>query len=663
MQSGTHFRLDIEGLRAVAILLVVAAHAGVQALEGGFVGVDVFFVISGFLITSLLFKEYHASGKIDLSNFYSRRLKRLLPALMVMILLVSLLAAVFLAPHEQLEQSNAAMSALGWVSNIYFALANYGYFEAGSESNLFLHTWSLGVEEQFYLIWPLLIMLVAGLYSRQAGPGNTQKLTLRLSFVVLVFFLLALVLHQSKPIWSFYLMPARAWQFAAGALVFSYTSDSGEENRWGQLSPMVRRMAGWLGLALILLSALWLDSASPYPGWRAVLPTLGTCLVLLSGTTCVGAGYSVGSLLSLAPLQFIGRISYSWYLWHWPVFLLGPIIGGQGLFSLPQLTVVSLGLAGASYLLIEKPIRGSAWLSLHKWVNLSASLLVIVLLIFASGVWKSYITQWGGSEQQLKYKAFYRDLPRIYSDGCDSWYHSDRLDVCSYGRDDAKHTVVLLGDSIGAQWFPALHNVYRNPDWRFVVLTKSSCPIIDKSFFYSRLGRNFIECDSWRNKALEWIQDAGPSVVFMGTISSGFSEEDWIEGTARVLDKISGSAGEIFILRGTHRLPFDGLSCLARWSWQTNFFAARDGCNSASSSPGGDNIYSWLQLVAKKYPNVHALDLNGLICPEGRCYAQLSKVPVFRDHQHVTASFMRLLDPASIISRMKAAADPQGVAE
>ena len=159
MHLKTHFRLDIEGLRAVAILLVVAAHAGIQSLEGGFIGVDVFFVISGFLITSLLFKEYHASGKINLSNFYSRRLKRLLPALVAMILLVSLLAAVFLAPNEQLEQSRAAMSALASVSNIYFALANYGYFDAGSESNLFLHTWSLGVEEQFYLIWPLLIML------------------------------------------------------------------------------------------------------------------------------------------------------------------------------------------------------------------------------------------------------------------------------------------------------------------------------------------------------------------------------------------------------------------------------------------------------------------------------------------------------------------------
>ena len=443
------FRQDIEGLRAIAILLVVAAHAGVPWLAGGFIGVDVFFVLSGFLITGKLVQEAFASGRIRLFPFYVRRLRRLLPALLLMLLVVGLASTWLLSPSEQAAQYFTAQTAALWLSNFHFALGNLDYFAADSGSNLYLHTWSLGVEEQFYLLWPALVLWLLA----RNGAGGMARLKLGLLAVLVASLLACIALTQTEPLLAFYMMPLRAWQFAAGALV--WLMFAGETRR----APFVARIApllGMLGLALILGCGVWLDAQRAYPGAWSILPTLGAVLVVMAGSPPAGQGGAY-RLLSLPPLQWLGRLSYSWYLWHWPVLLLGAALTGSQTPAYRVLLVaVSLALAAVSHALVEAPLRQwKQWLAFPR-----AAVLASVAGMAAIGLLGNYWTQQAEralqSPQLQRYATGRVDAPTIYRMGCDDWYRSAQVRICAFGKADARKTAVLIGDSHVGQWFPAV---------------------------------------------------------------------------------------------------------------------------------------------------------------------------------------------------------------
>lgn len=372
------FRPDIEGLRAIAILLVVAAHAGIDAFAGGFIGVDVFFVLSGYLITGLLLQETRQRGDVNLPAFYARRLRRLLPALVFMVLGTLALASVLLAPWEQLQQIFSAGAALLWLSNLHFAFAQLDYFGPASESNLFLHTWSLGVEEQFYLAWPVLLLLFLGRFSEEGKGLDERRLVWWIAVATAASFALSAYLTITKPIWAYYFPVTRAWQFGVGALalIWSVRHDHAnaqiEARSSTQRNSMLLRWAGWLGLAAIVASSLWIDEDMPYPGTVSLIPTLGATLVLLSGT--VANRGSVATLLTTRPLQAIGRVSYSWYLWHWPVLLLGMTLVPSGsTLHVAGLVVISLALAALSYHAVERPIRMAPLLARRPTITITSS--------------------------------------------------------------------------------------------------------------------------------------------------------------------------------------------------------------------------------------------------------------------------------------------------
>lgn len=245
MKSGIAYRPDIEGLRAVAILLVVAAHAGIPWFQGGFVGVDVFFVLSGYLISGLLISEIRQSGRLDIVAFYVRRMRRLGPAMLLMLLVISLLAVILLPAPRQLVQTYAATSAALWVSNFYFAFADIDYFSASAVENLFLHTWSLGVEEQFYLIWPMLLLALLG----RRGGGAGKRVTAQAAMLVIAAASLVgcVLLSQAAPKLGFYMMPARIWQFALGALVWIVVDRIQGMGRAASMPPAVLLLGGWGG--------------------------------------------------------------------------------------------------------------------------------------------------------------------------------------------------------------------------------------------------------------------------------------------------------------------------------------------------------------------------------------------------------------------------------
>ena len=657
------YRGDIEGLRAIAILLVVAAHAKVKWMAGGFVGVDVFFVLSGYLITGVLLREIKQSGHLRFANFYARRFRRLLPALLVMIAVTSFAAAVMLAPGEQGGQAVAAATAAMWLSNIHFAFANLDYFSPGAASNLFLHTWSLGVEEQFYLVWPVLLLGVLGLWR---GTGEHAK---RLKFAMLSIFaaslLACVIVTHTAPQMAFYMMPLRAWQFAAGALVWLYfgSSSACQSSHAAFRYPLANRWLGWLGLSLIVVAGVWFDANDAYPSWRALLPTAGAVAIILAGSHSVTAGAS--RLLCWRPLQSIGHVSYSWYLWHWPVLLLGAaLVPTDNATYRVALVAFSLLLAAMSYRWVEAPIRHQARWTARPGITVLSALALMLTANVMCIKWFNSAANWMHSPNQQRYAKARGDAPAIYRMRCDDWYHSDKVHPCWFGPRDAKHTVVLLGDSIGAQWFPAVARVFDRPDWRVLVLTKSSCPMVDEPMFYPRIGRDYSECTTWRNHALEQVASLHPDIVILGSVQTpDFTQAQWVDGTARVLQTISPNSGHIYLLRGTPHLPFDGPSCLSAHSWMSWLHARHNTCHAPAYDKHANGVYQWLEQASGRFANVTALDMNDAVCPDGECAAERDGVVVFRDAQHMTATFAESLsselshrvgrEPAAQATRMQ----------
>lgn len=639
------YRSDIEGLRAVAILLVVADHAGVPWLRGGFIGVGVFFVLSGFLITGLLTQEIIETGRLRFADFYIRRLRRLMPALLTMLLVVCASTALLLAPSEQREQASAAAMAALWLSNIHFAFARLDYFAPGTETNLFLHTWSLGVEEQFYLLWPALLVWLLG----RDGDRGIARLKIGMFVVVAVSLTVCTVLTYKAPQLAFYMMPLRAWQFSAGALVWLYFMVPGKAPVIAQSNGRAAaalQWFGWLGLVMLSVSGLLFDPNLPYPGVYALLPTMGAVCIVVAG--CRDSSTGVSRVLSWRPFQAIGRVSYSWYLWHWPVLLLGhALTGSTSPWYQVGWVVLSLVLAVLSYRYIESPIRRQRqWLTHRRTAMLGALALMIVADVLCTRWYNQASDQMRGPAQ-LRYVMAHGDDPVIYGKGCDDWYHSDRVRICAFGSANAPHTAVLMGDSIAGQWFPAVAKVFDRPGWRLLVLTKSSCPMVDEPFFYARIGREYIECSTWREHALEQVSATKPDVIMLSTVSTnGFTQKQWVDGTTKVLGAISTSAGHIYVLRGTPDLPFDGPNCLAEHSGRPDWLGLRHTCSFSSENGHGDLVYQWLQQASSRFTNVTTLDMNDLICPHGICAAERQGMIVFRDSQHMTATFAASLGPA-----------------
>lgn len=298
MGAGSTFRTDIEGLRAVAVLAVVLFHAGIPGFTGGFVGVDVFFIISGFLITGVLWREASTSGTVSLRRFWGARARRLLPASAVVGVITMIVSALTLSPLQVKTVAIDAITSALYVSNYWFIASGLNYF---GKDNLvtpspFKHYWSLGVEEQFYLVWPVMIIAAAWLLRRlqrgreiSGAPPSAGPYTVLLALVVVVSFPLSLVLTYIMPPAAYLSLPTRAWQLAIGGLVALTAL------HWRRLPPLPAALLGWVGLAMILLSCIWLNATTEYPGTAALLPTLGTALVI--GAGCATGAQGCGRLL------------------------------------------------------------------------------------------------------------------------------------------------------------------------------------------------------------------------------------------------------------------------------------------------------------------------------------------------------------------------------
>lgn len=463
------FRPDIEGLRAVAILLIVAYHAGIPGFSGGFIGVDVFFVISGYLITRHLLRDSEATGSVAFGAFWARRIRRLVPGLALMVAVTLIAGLVIITPFDMLETAKEGGASALYVSNILFAQNTQNYFGSNPNKSPFLHTWSLGVEEQFYLLWPFLVLGLMLITRRRRHRHRHGSLVL-FAALFLVSFALNLRWTGEGSAWAFFSLPTRAWEFAAGGFLGSLAIRK-STNRL--LQPAV----GVVGLALLIGATELFNSSTAYPGRNALVPVAGTTLLILSG----GSGHNaylrspVSRALSIRPMQWTGRLSYSWYLWHWPFIVLSVLVFNNG--GTPIRTAAALASLGVAYLAfryVENPVRFAT--SIVRSVRRTFALglvITIAALGVAGGTW--FVSS---QRTPASFNAQMAVALKSFFPGCHPHVTPQGTFVCYGGDLTAPVTVALVGDSHAATWFNALSNVAAHQHVRVLLLTNPDCPFI-----------------------------------------------------------------------------------------------------------------------------------------------------------------------------------------
>jgi peptidoglycan/LPS O-acetylase OafA/YrhL len=624
------FRPDIEGLRALAIGLVIASHAELPFLRGGFVGVDIFFVLSGYLITSLLIQEISSSGTVNFARFYARRARRLLPAAITMVLVVCVAEAIIMNPVAQFKTLKAALATVLYSSNLYFAHLQVQYFfQQSAITNPLLHTWSLAVEEQFYLVWPVLLLLLARTIKNVSGRS------IALTAISLASFVLCVCWTATNSARAFFETPARVWEFGAGGLLVFMPE------RWlGRR----RRLWSWLGgIGIIALTAgAELIHASKFPGYVTAIPVVGTLLLLLAG---VGAPESPAPrLLRTRPAQLIGRLSYSLYLWQWPVLVIGrQLIPKNSVPIRLGWIAVAVIMAAMTYASIENPIRFQPFLIARSGLTLGLAALAAILCVGAIGAWQAILYR---SVQFRKYETVIQDFPGVYRKGCDP----DRTDphpaMCFFGEiSQPRSTMVLFGDSHAAQWFPALQEIADAQHWRLATIIKPGCSALSiKEEATPQMER---VCEEWRRAAFGEIEGLHPELVILTSASrhpgeDGNMIEDtrvWEQGARDTFAALARRGAKVRFIRDTPYADYDVLGCLAQAEWDGHTQCPAP-VSAAALSP---NIYAAEARAAQDFGNVKFLDLSDQMCGPDRCYLESGGQIIFRDGDHLTASYSRSL--------------------
>ena len=648
MAERAAFRPDLEGLRGVAILLVVAFHAGVQSLAGGFVGVDVFFVLSGYFITAMLARELARNGRIDLTGFWGGRAMRLLPTLLV-VLLFTLAAVMWLyAPIDRPQIASGARAVALYSANVEFARTSVDYFSAGE--NPLLHTWSLAVEEQFYLVWPLLFVLLAVRTAAwsvdEEDREHASKGKLRLAMILLGFlsFGIAIWLTRVAQPWAFYGMGTRLWEFALGGVLAVTLADSVDEATWPATLLSV------FGLVAIALAVGTYHRGTPYPGMAALLPALGTVAIIVGGARAPESWPS--RALSTGWLRWLGRMSYAWYLWHWPLMGIGGVIEWNiGVAGRLAWSGVALVLAWLTHRWIETPAREGKWDIGPRWLAPAALAASVGVAIVAHGALRTSMRQVSTVPQ----KAFAAARQDHMQHECWGRTISEWQGPCAFGDTRSSTTLVLLGDSHAEHWLAGLDRVGRERGWKIVALVKGGCPVADMRELHNQrlLRRWYGECARFREGMIQKIIAMRPTAVILSSwdhyVSINGQSSDWQvtrgvweRGLRRTYARLTGAGIRTMAMRGTPRTWFDVPQCLSRR--EAGLPLARPCVYERSAALTAEAAQSQ-DRAARGLP-ITFIDMNDQICPTERCGVVRNGIVMFSDDNHLTASFSRSLAPA-----------------
>lgn len=527
--SARSFRPDIQGLRAVAVGMVVAFHAGLP-IPGGFIGVDVFFVISGFVITAMLQREWRRNGSVRLGHFYVRRFRRLTPALALLVSVV--LAVSFLVLSPLGTQQNAALTGVGailLVANFVIARTTGGYFDLPAASNPLLNTWSLSVEEQFYLVFPILI-LTSWLVGRR-WPRLRWTPTAVMSAMALGSFILAMVgageaslpffPGQVDSVLGFYSPVGRVWEFALGALLaIALRGRRVPGARWGLALSVI-------GAVTLAVAAWAIDARTPYPGAWTLLPTLATAALILGGSASRANPVTKG--LGCRQMVFVGDRSYSIYLWHWPVIVFSVLLFPGKVWVPLAAAAVSLAPAFASYRWVEQPLRRRRSRTRMQFGVLIAAVIIPPVALGAL-LWVGANEGFGNSQLQ-KIMADAKAAPASYAMGCRFDAKSRTVDTvpCAWGVDRPGAPIYLVGDSNAAHFTEALMGASEQLDRPLYEVSGSSCPLLDITIVNPALPTYATRCREHNAAVMTWLTQAAP-----GTVVIAASDEYWTDSTMQV---------------------------------------------------------------------------------------------------------------------------------
>lgn len=658
--SGLPYRPDVDGLRGIAVLLVVLFHVGIEKVflhfglrwgGGGFVGVDVFFVLSGYLIIGQLIREHELTGGVQIRAFYARRIRRLLPLATLTLLLTQGVAILALPTVEWSRIARDAVAAAIFFANFHFALEARTYSAFDVNESPVLHFWSLSVEEQAYLVFPGLVALALR-FGQPSGAREPAAARLRACAWLLVVLIVSLMLSEagarSGDPWAYYSMHTRLFEVALGGAVASaepFLSRARAE-----------RVAGALGLAGVLAisgCALLYSRATPFPGLAALIPSVSTAMLVVAGH---GAPRSLTvRALGAQPLRFLGQISYAWYLVHWPFLVFaGPLTFRERAPGsvLAVAAVLSLAFAAFLHRVVEQPTRTSRRL-LKGWTPLALLVASIGTTSMVAAAMYSGAQRRG--ELGMTPLEARLDNPRLLPAGCDQDFFDLEDAPCTFGdRAAPVPDVVLVGDSHAAQLLPAFDAVLRATGRSGWLFTKATCPPVDVRRLLPAYGREYWECTVWREAVIEKINMLRPHVVVLARMGvygtsivdrAGVRAEgeaglrEWANGARRQFERLRPLAGRLLLVRDTPRLPYDAPRCLGGTEPET--------CTITMSSVYWDAGLFAGESLAMGGLDMGLLDLNPDICPDGTaCPLVESGVIKLRDSNHLTATYAALLGPA-----------------
>ncbi|MFE2287095.1 acyltransferase family protein [Streptomyces sp. NPDC059443] len=667
------FRPDIEGLRALAVLAVLAFHAGIPGLAGGFVGVDVFFVVSGYLITGLLVREAVTTGRIRLLDFFSRRARRLLPSAAVVLAAVALAGAWLTVPLRRADLEHDVVAAALSAANWRFVAQQTDYLAAGRDQSPLLHFWSLAVEEQFYLLWaPLLALIVLGV-TRSVRRGRAVRSAVCLAAVPLVLGSFALSLRWTghSASLAYLATPSRVWQFGVGALLALLP--------WHLMrGPRpLRLLCGWSGGAAILWCVVSYDTSTPYPGYAALVPTLATGAVILAAIpgrgehTAMGA-YGVGRPLAGRAPRAVGRLSYNLYLWHWPVLVLaGARFGALGWPVKAALTLAAVLPAYATMRWVERPLRRSRTVSELPRRGLSVGVTAVVLPVVLALVVGTTTLNLLGPAAPVELNGLppgaafgphllartagapLQDGPVVPGpaqarkdfppDGaCEVAPAVTRSPDCLFGAVDSPDRIVLLGDSHAGQWFSAMLAMASQRGWALQEFVKQGCPLPRLAVDSPQLGRAYRECDTWRADTLDRLrQQPKPRLIVISSLNRYTADPELLAaGWEKTLEPLRALGVPIVYIEDT---PVPGTDVPACVSGSPE---APDACafgrtNALRPDPLARRIASGA------LPGILGVSVNPVLCPgDGpSCPAVLDRILLYRDDAHLTNVATVVLTP------------------
>jgi peptidoglycan/LPS O-acetylase OafA/YrhL len=668
-------RAEIQALRAAAVALVLVYHLWPAVLPGGFVGVDVFFAISGFLITSLLLREAERTGRVSLRAFWARRARRILPAALLTVL-VCALATVAFVPLTHWDQFFAEMRAsTAYVQNWQLAGDAVDYLAAANAPSPVQHYWSLSIEEQFYLLWPVLIAAALAVTRRRPARVRRAVVAAALAGATALSLFYSMAHTAADPAAAYFVTPTRAWELGAGALLALVAP-------FDRSSAALRSLLSWVGIAAIAVAALTYTAATPFPGHAALLPVLGALAVIRAGTPA--GAWSPTRVMSLAPVQLLGDISYSVYLWHWPLIVLAPfVVAADGVGVKVAILVLTILAAWLTKRLVEDPARTTPLLTARGtgWTFAAAGAATAAVLVVTAGGTAHLDSEVRADELATQrvldshprcFGAAARDPARRpcanpsltdavvptplqaakrHNAPCEVIERADSVSVCAFGPRPARPTgtVALVGDSHAAHWRAALERVARARRWRGLSITRTGCPL--SAAIPQLQGRSLARCLQWNRELPQWLA-RHPQVrtVFVAQHSGSRVRVD--PGQSAFATQVAGyrdawralptSVRRIVVLRDTPTMPGTTPTCVERAISDHRNAATACAAPRTAALPPDPAVAA----ARERAPRVRTIELSRFFCDDRRCPPVIGGALVYKDvSSHITDVYAATLGP------------------